>query len=440
MSRLSSSDEFPLNTAGGAGIVWAELVVMPRFHYTAVDQSGHQRDGVLDAPTSEQAVAQVKQTGLFPTRVSAEEAGSQPASVAPRRRHGPVVFGRPVSARGLGEFTRQLGTLVQAGLPLLRSLQVLGRQERQPAFRQIIGELGEALAAGDSFSVALARYPRVFAKLYVGMVRAGEAGGRMEVVLLQLARFMEKAERIRRRIVAALYYPVAVLMVTVLIVAGLMLFVVPKFRVIFQEQLRGAALPGLTQAVMAASDFVGTHFLWIALGVGAVFALQTAVRATAVGQRWTSALLLCIPVVGELVRRTAVARFARTLGTLMANGVPILQALQIARDTCGNAVLAAALTTVHDRVQAGTAVAAALESARCFPDMLVSMVAVGEETGALAEMLGRVADAYEEEVDTAVSGLTSLLEPLMIVFLALTVGTIVIALFLPIVRIIQTMS
>lgn len=413
---------------------------MPRFHYTAIDQSGHQRDGVLDAPTTEQAVAQVKQTGLFPTCVAPEEPEGRPAPVPARRGRGPVVFGRPVSARGLGEFTRQLGTLVQAGLPLLRSLQVLGRQERRPAFRQIIGELGEALAAGDSFSVALARHPRVFAKLYVGMVRAGEAGGRMEVVLLQLARFMEKAERIRRRIVAALYYPVAVLTVTVLIVAGLMLFVVPKFRVIFQEQLRGAALPGLTQAVMAASDFVGTHFLWLALAVGVGFGLQAAVRATAVGQRWMSALVLGTPVVGELVRRTAVARFARTLGTLMANGVPILQALQIARDTCGNAVLAAALTTVHDRVQAGAAVAAALESTHCFPDMLVSLVAVGEETGALAEMLGRVADAYDEEVDTAVGGLTSLLEPLMIVFLALTVGTIVIALFLPIVRIIQTMS
>lgn len=412
---------------------------MPRFHYTAIDQTGNERGGVLEAPTAEQAAAQVKQNGLFPTLVAPEDAAASGIPAPPRRR-GPLVFGRPVTVRGLGEFTRQLGTLVQAGLPLLRSLEVLGRQERQPAFRQIIAELGEAIATGDSFSAALGRHPRVFAKLYVGMVRAGEAGGRMEVVLLQLARFMEKAERIRRRILAALYYPVAVMTVTVLIVAGLMLFVVPKFRVIFQEQLRGAPLPGLTQAVMDASAFIGANFLWIALALGGVFALQAAVRATARGQRWVGALLLGTPLVGELVRRTAVARFARTLSTLMGNGVPILQALQIARDTCGNAVLAAALTAVHERVQGGAAVAAALGATKCFPDMLVSMVAVGEETGALAEMLGRVADAYDEEVDTAVGGLTSLLEPLMIVFLALTVGTIVIALFLPIVRIIQTMS
>ena len=412
---------------------------MAKFHYTAIDHTGNERGGVLEAPTAEQAAAQVKQSGLFPTCIEPETIASAGPSPCARRRL-PLVFGRPVSARGLGEFTRQLGTLVQAGLPLLRSLQVLGRQERQATFRQIIDELGEAIAAGDSFSAALGRHPRVFAKLYVGMVRAGEAGGRLEVVLLQLARFMEKAERIRRRILAALYYPVAVMTVTVLIVAGLMLFVVPKFRVIFAEQLRGAPLPGLTQAVMEASSFIGANILWIALGVGGAFALQAAVRATARGQRWVGTLLLATPLVGELVRRTAVARFARTLGTLMANGVPILQALEIARDTCGNAVLADALTVVHDRVRAGSAVAAALGAVRCFPDMLVSMVAVGEETGALAEMLGRVADAYDDEVDTAVGGLTSLLEPLMIVFLALTVGTIVIALFLPIVRIIQTMS
>jgi type IV pilus assembly protein PilC len=415
------------------------MEAMARFHYTAIDQTGNERGGVLEAPTAEQAAAQVKQSGLFPTCVAAEAAADTELPAGARRHH-PLVLGRPVGARVLGEFTRQLGTLVQAGLPLLRSLQVLGRQERQPALRRIIEELGEAIAAGESFSAALGRHPRVFPKLYVGMVRAGEAGGRLEVVLLQLARFMEKAERIRRRILAAMCYPAAVMTVTVLIVAALMLFVVPKFRVIFAEQLHGAPLPGLTQAVMEASSFIGGNVLWIVLVLGGACALQAALRATARGQQWVGALLLATPLVGELVRRTAVARFARTLGTLMANGVPILQALEIARDTCGNAVLAAALTAVHGRVQGGSAVAAALAATQCFPDMLVSMVSVGEETGALAEMLVRVADAYDDEVDTAVGGLTSLLEPLMIVFLALTVGTIVIALFLPIVRIIQTMS
>lgn len=414
---------------------------MPKFEFTAIDEGGRERSGTLEAASAERAAAEVKQRGLFPTHLAAEGAVADgPGTSAHRGGRRPITFGRVVSAHGLAEFTRQLGTLVQAGLPLLRALQVLERQERRPALRCVIADLAAAIVAGDSLSQAMARERRVFPEVYVGMVRAGEAGGRLEVALLQLARFLEKADRIRRRVQAALYYPAAVLVVTVLILVGLMLFVVPKFRVIFQEQLRGAELPGLTQAVLAASDFVGAHAAWLALAVAGLFAGRALVRATAGGRRFLDATALRLPALGELRRKTAVARFARTLGTLLGNGVPILQALEVARDTAGNAVFAAALDAVRERVQAGAGVAAALTATRRFPDLLVSMVAVGEETGALAEMLGRVADAYDEEVDTAVGGLTALLEPLLIVFLALTVGTIVIALFLPIVRIIETMS
>ena len=411
---------------------------MPRFEFTAVDEDGRERCGTLDAPDAERAAVEMKLRGLFPTRIGTVHAAD--AAGVERRTRRPLVIGRVVGTHGLAEFTRQLGTLVQAGLPLLRALRVLERQERRPAFRYVIGELAAAIVAGEGLAQAMARHRRVFPEVYVGMVRAGEAGGRLEVALLQLARFLEKADRIRRRVKAALYYPAAVLAVTVLILSALMLFVVPKFRAIFQEQLRGAEMPGLTQAVLAASDFVATHALWLALAAGGVVALQAAVRATKRGQRLFDEIALRLPALGELRRKTAVARFARTLGTLLGNGVPILQALAVARDTAGSAVFASALDRVRERVQAGAAVAAALTAAGRFPDMLTSMVAVGEETGALAEMLGRVADTYDEEVDTAVGGLTALLEPLLIVFLALTVGTIVIALFLPIVRIIQTMS
>ncbi len=414
---------------------------MPRFEFTAIDEGGRERSGTLEAATAERAAAEVKQRGLFPTHVFAEDAGpnANGGGAGPGVRR-PVTFERVVNAHGLAEFTRQLGTLVQAGLPLLRALQVLERQERRAAFRCVIADLAAAIVAGESLSQAMARERKVFPEVYVGMVKAGEAGGRLEVALLQLARFLEKADRIRRRVQAALYYPVAVLVVTVLILTGLMLFVVPKFRASFHEQLRGAALPGLTQAVLAASDFVGAHAVWIALAVAGLFAVRAAIRSTAGGRRFLDAAGLRVPALGELRRKTAAARFARTLGTLLGNGVPILQALEVARDTAGNAVFIAALDVVRERVQAGAGVAAALAATRRFPDLLVSMVAVGEETGALSEMLGRVADAYDEEVDTAVGGLTALLEPLLIVFLALTVGTIVIALFLPIVRIIQTMS
>jgi type IV pilus assembly protein PilC len=414
---------------------------MPKFEFTAIDDAGRERSGTLEAATVERATAEVKELGLFPTQLFPANAsgGAEPASTKAKRTR-PLVFGRVVGTQGLAEFTRQLGTLVQAGLPLLRALQVLERQERRPAFRFEIGELAAAIVAGETLSTAMERQRRVFPAVYVGMVRAGEAGGRLEVALLQLARFLEKSERIRRRVKAALYYPAAVLTVTVFILAGLMVFVVPRFRVIFREQLRGAEMPTLTRAVLAASDFVGANIGWIALAVVALFALRAAVRATARGRLALDVIALRTPGLGELRRKTAVARFARTLGTLLGNGVPILRALEVARDTAGSALFAGALDRARGRVQSGATVAAALAEARHFPDLLVSMVAVGEETGTLAEMLGRVADAYDEEVDTAVGGLTALLEPLLIVFLALSVGTIVIALFLPIVRIIQTMS
>ncbi|MFT3828705.1 MAG: type II secretion system F family protein [Opitutaceae bacterium] len=415
---------------------------MPNFDFTAIDETGREHRGTLEAPTVERASAEMKGLGLFPTqlRPAARAAAPGADAAAPRPARAPVVIGRVVSAQGLAEFTRQLGTLIQAGLPLLRALRVLERQERRPAFRFVIGELAAAIVAGEALSGAMARQRRVFPPVYTGMVRAGEAGGRLEIALLQLARFMEKAERIRRRVKAALCYPAAVLAVTVLILAGLMVFVVPRFRVIFHEQLRGAQLPALTRAVLAASDFVGANIGWLALGAVTLAGVRAALGATARGRLCFDRIALHTPGLGPLRRKTGVARFARTLGTLLGNGVPILAALEVARDTAGGAVFAAALDRVRGQVQSGATVAAALATAGHFPDLLVSMVAVGEETGTLAEMLGRVADAYDEEVDAAVGGLTALLEPLLIVFLALTVGTIVIALFLPIVRIIQTMS
>ncbi|HLP00515.1 MAG TPA: type II secretion system F family protein [Opitutaceae bacterium] len=415
---------------------------MPSFDFTAIDATGREHRGTLEAPTVERASAEMKQLGLFPTRLRPASRSAEPsadAAVAKPSR-APLVIGRAVSAQGLAEFTRQLGTLVQAGLPLLRALRVLERQERRPAFRFVIGELAAAIVAGETLSVAMARHCRVFPPVYTGMVRAGEAGGRLEVALLQLARFLEKSERIRRRVKAALYYPAAVLTVTVLILAGLMVFVVPRFRVIFHEQLRGAELPALTRAVLAASDFVGANIGWIILGAAVLAGVRAVLGATARGRLCFDEIALRTPGLGGLRRKTAVARFARTLGTLLGNGVPILAALEVARDTAGGAVFATALDRVRAQVQSGATTAVALAEARRFPELLVNMVAVGEETGTLAEMLGRVADAYEEEVDAAVGGLTALLEPLLIVFLALTVGTIVIALFLPIVRIIQTMS
>ena len=415
-----------------------------RFAFTAIDPTGRERSGVLEAPDPDRAAAQVKDRGLFALRIdpAAEPPlAAKPAKSAPRARSSqPFVIGRPVSAAGLAVFTRQLATLVQAGLPLLRALRVLERQEPTPAFRWVLGRLVETVNAGGNLSDGLRGHPRVFDRLYVSMVQAAEAGGKLGVVLQQLARFMEKAERIKGKVRSAMFYPVTVVVITVAILSALLVFVVPKFKAIFADVLKGAPLPPLTSLVLVASDFVRGHALLLAGLLGAAVVAVKLMMATRPGARGADWLRLHLPLVGTLFLKAAIARFARTLGTLMTSGVPILQALLITRETCGSLLLEEVVTATHDRVKAGESLAAPLAAARLFPPMVSSMVEVGEETGALAEMLVRMADIYDDEVDNAVAGLTSLIEPVMIVFLALVVGTVVIALFLPIVRILQMMG
>ena len=351
-----------------------------------------------------------------------------------------MTIGPVISTKGLAIFTRQLATLVQAGLPLLRSLEVLGRQERNPAFKWVVDSLAENIRSGGTLSDGLLQHPKVFNKLFLNMVRAGEAGGKLDVVLGQLAKFMEKAERIKGKIKAAMVYPVIIITVAVLILAALMIYVVPKFKSIFEDLLKGAPLPTLTQFVLGVSDFVRNNILATAGIVVLVYALMKLFRRTTFGLKATDRVILRTPPTGDLFLKAAIARFTRTLGTLLASGVPILQALLITRETSGNSILSDAINVVHDRVKEGDNVAGTLESTEVFPSMVTSMIEVGEETGALPEMLTRIAETYDEEVDNAVAGLTSIIEPIMIVFLALIVGTIVIALFLPIVRIIQLLS
>jgi len=443
---------------------------MPDFAYTAIEQStGKEVRGRVAADSEATARAVLQTRGLVPLRLQAEdESAAQPLGDAlPRAAHGTgfpprarsaaapspvppaprkksaravIVIGRIVGPKELAVFTRQLSSLVKAGLPLLRGLGVLERQERNKAFRAVIAALGSHIRSGGTFSEALQQHPKVFERLYINMVRAGEAGGVLAVVLERLAQFQEKAVRLNGRIRAAMTYPLIIILVAVGIVTALMAFVVPKFEAIFATSLKGQPLPLLTELVLAASHFLKAHFL-LAIGgavLGAVL-LRLAARSQR-GGRVLDTLALRVPVLGDLLLKTAVARFARTFGTLLPSGVPILDALRITRDTATNARVAEAILLVHDRVKAGDSVAAPLRATRVFPDMLASMVEVGEETGALPEMLLRVADNYDEEVDNAVNALTSLIEPLMIVLMAVLVGTIVLALFLPIVRIIQSLG
>lgn len=429
---------------------------MPKYNYVAMDSRGKETKGTLEVGSQNEAINRLKEMGFFPTKVvEAEKApakGDKKGKPAPAAKSGgkkglgdlkinikiPGMGG--VKPKVMCTFTRQLATLVDAGLPLLRGMRVLEKQERNSTLKGIIGEIAIAIEGGSTFSEALAQHPKTFNRLYVNMVKAGELGGVLEVVLNRLAEFMEKAQKIKGKVVAAMFYPVAVMIVAVSILGILMVFVVPKFEMIFKDMLEGKPLPGFTQFVLNLSKMIATHFLET-MGVVVVFfiAMKLIVR-TKLGRRLFDKFKLIMPVLGPVITKVAIARFTRTLGTLVSSGVPILQALTIVKETSGNVIISNAVARVHESVKEGETITAPLEASNVFPPMVISMVDVGEQTGALPEMLMKIADTYEDEVDNAVSAMTSLLEPIMIVFLAVVVGSIVIALFLPLIKLIETLG
>jgi type IV pilus assembly protein PilC len=411
---------------------------MPNYTYTAVDARGQQISGVIEAASEMEASGMIKQQGYFPTRLIEEKTQSGAGGVA--KKEISFFTGNKVKTKVLTTFTRQLATLIEAGLPLVRGLEALLQQERNKVLHKALVNMKDNLESGGTFSEALAQHPKIFSKLFVNMVRAGEVGGVLEVVLKRLAEFHEKAERIRGKILSATVYPIVVLCIAALILGVLMVFVIPKFQQIFNDVLGGKELPWITQMVMGFSNFVQNQVLVI---VGMIVAFVGLVKYLNVNPK-TSAILdglrLKMPLIGQLVQKTSIARFTRTLGTLVSSGVPILQALNITKDTVGNHIVSQAIAKVHDSVKEGESIVVPLESSGLFPAMVISMVRVGEETGRLPDMLIKIADVYEEEVDNAVSALTSLLEPIMIVFLAIVVGIIVIALFMPLFGIIEGLS
>ena len=414
---------------------------MAKFQYVAMDTGGKEKKGIIEAETEQDAVNALKQQQLFPTSIIAAKT-TNPGQTAAKGGKG-MGFGMPkIPRKDLTTMTRQLATLLEAGLPLVRAMRTLQRQARgnSPQLFKVLGDLADQVEGGATFSEALANHPKSFNKLYVSMVRAGEASGAMEVVLVRLSEFMEKAARIEGKVKSAMVYPISVLCIAGGITAGLMIFIVPKFQKMFEEMLPGESLPMLTEFVMKTSDFMAKKAHIAAIGLVAfIFAFKLALK-TKIGATLFDMACLKLPPFNTLIIRNVSARFCRTLGTLMASGVAVLQALQIVKDTSGNEIVAKAIQDVHDAVKEGEGMTKPLEKSGVFPLMLCSMVEVGEETGALPDMLNRVAGVYEEEVDRAVEGLTSLIEPLMICFLAVIVGGIVIALFAPLVKMIDKLG
>ena len=422
---------------------------MPLFAYKAIDKFGKEIISEIEVSNYDEAIKKLRSLGYFPTQITAKKQ---------RKRTGSGISAAPVSS-GLGMqmeiripflgigtvkpnqitiFTRQLATLIGAGLPLVRSLNVLRDQMKSGHLKDVINDLAQQVEAGGTFSDSLLKYPKIFSKLFVNTVKAGEAGGVLEVILTRLAEFSEKTEKLRGKIKAALVYPILVIAIALTVLAFLMIAIIPKFMELFEEI--GTELPIPTLILLRISDFLQHKWIiGILFIVGMIILCKFLLKMPMV-RYLVDKVKLRLPVFGVLIRKVAIARFSRTLGTLISSGVPILQALMITKDTAGNEVIARSLGKVHDSIREGESIAAPLGKTRIFPLMVVNMINVGEETGSLDQMLNKIADTFDDEVDTTVGALTSLLEPILIVFMGLIVGGIVISMFLPLVKLLTTLS
>ncbi|MCG8404592.1 MAG: type II secretion system F family protein [Phycisphaerales bacterium] len=425
---------------------------MAKFQYEAMDASGQEVKDEVEAPNSEEAIAKIRSLGYFPTKVR-QKGGAKKAAApgAPGKKKGGSIGG--VSTKQLTQFTRQLSTLMDAGLPILRSLRILEQQQKPGPLRVALRNVAEDVEGGATLSEAMTHHPKVFNRLYCNMIAAGEAGGVLDVILQRLADFMEKAQKLKRRVIGAMIYPVAVITFAMLIVTGIMYFVVPKFETIFKDF--DTELPGLTMFLLSLSNFVIGQSRdaagnivpmaipgWIYLLGSPIFffVIWKLIRQFHGGRFFLDTVKLKVPILGNILMKTAVARFTRTLGTLISAGVPILEAITITKDTSGNEVYVRALGRVHDSIREGESFAAPLKATKVVDNLVVNMVDVGEETGDLDKMLTKVADNYDDEVETLVAGLVAMLEPVLVIILGVIVGFIVIALFLPMVSLINSLS
>jgi len=418
---------------------------MATYQYEAMNATGQEQKGEIEAVTTEEAISKIREQGLFPTKVkekAAKKKAGAEAVKAGKRPAGSGGFGRGVSSKKLTQFTRQLATLQDAGLPILRSLRILEQQQKPGLLRMVIKEVAEDVEGGATLSEAMGRHPKAFNRLYVKMVAAGEAGGVLETILERLAEFMEKAQRLKRKVVGAMIYPVAVITFAGGIVLFIMVVVVPKFTQIFKDF--NTELPVPTMILIKVSDWFASGMPpgWVValLSPLVVWLIFKLIKMSEAGKFVLDLVKLKIPILGQIIQKTAVARFTRTLGTLINAGVPILEAINITKDTTGNEVFTRALTSVHDSIREGESFAEPLRASKVVDALVVNMVDVGEETGDLDKMLLKVADNYDEEVETLVGSLVSLLEPVLVIFLGLIVGSIVVALFLPLVKLISAVS
>ena len=415
---------------------------MPVYQFEAMNSSGQEVKDEVEATSNEEAIAKIRGKGFFPTKVREKAAKKKvakkgAADAGPRKKMPFAIGGVP--RKQLVNFTRQLSTLQDAGLPILRSLQILEEHQKPGLLKAIIGGVAEEVEAGGSLSDAMAKFPKAFDKLYVNMIAAGEAGGVLDLILARLADFMEKAAKLKKKVIGAMIYPAVVISIAVGVVTMIMIVVIPKFEAIFSDF--HIDLPAPTRLLLAISRWMADWGWAYVLASPIVFALVwRLIRISDGGRYATDVIKLKIPILGLILSKTAIARFTRTLGTLISAGVPILDAINITKETSGNEVYARALTKVHDAIREGESMADPLRATKVCDAIVVNMIDVGEETGDLDKMLIKVADNYDSDVDVLVGSLISILEPVMVVVLGVIVGFIVVALFMPMITLIQGIS
>jgi type IV pilus assembly protein PilC len=415
---------------------------MPVFQYEALDSQGVGIKDEIEALSQKEAISKIRNMGYFPTKVrerGAGKKGADKATAKPKPRRG---AGGRVKVKLITQFARQLSTLQDAGLPILRSLRILQEQQKSGTFKRVIGYVADDIEGGSTLSEALGRFPRCFDRLLVNMVAAGETGGVLDLILARVADFMEKNQKLKSRVKSAMIYPVVVLTAAFTILLLLMTFVIPQFTSVLTEMTEGAQLPKLTRVVLGISGWLAYHYGWaVLLGIpfAAIFILRT-IKTFRAGRLVLDTIKLKLPVMGKLSGKVAVTRWTRTLGTLIGAGVPILDAINTSRETSGNEVYANMLGKVHNSIRQGDTFAGPLRQSKTVDLIVSNMVSVGEETGDLDKMLLKVADNFDEQVDVMVGSLMSLLEPIMIVCLGSIVMTIVLSIFLPMIKIITTLS
>jgi len=416
---------------------------MPVFKYDALDTKGKEVKAEIEALSNKEAISKIRKKGLIPTKVRSKGAGKKvkAATAAPKRRRG---AGGRVALKYIVQFARQLSTLQDAGLAILRSLRILEQQYKGGKIKRIIGYVADDIEGGATLSEALGKFPKAFNRLFVNMIAAGEVGGVLDIILLRLADFLEKAQRLKRNVRKAMVYPLVVLTIAGGIVMFLMIKIVPTFATVLMDMTEGeGSLPPLTQGLMSVSSWLlgrkGLNFLMVILTPFAIVATLKFIRQFQIGRLILDVIKLKMPIIGKLTYKISVARWTRTLGTLISAGVPILEALNITRDTAGNEVYSKALNKVHHAIRQGDTFANPLRQSKTVDAMVVNMIDVGEETGDMDKMLEKIANNYDEETDVLVASLMSLLEPVMVVLLGLIVAVIVMAMFLPMVKMITVL-